>query len=163
MSGGAVAKLWRATRMESQILRLLSPSSLGPHVILTSASLVGSGSSIFWPESSIHFIKEKKNTCIYLSVQGHSFGMWDFQSSLRMWDLQLWCVNSWLRLVSWPGIEPGPSALGAWSLRHWTTREVPLLFPYFPQHQIRLPKLWVCIPFYPKPLPSTIDLWIPRT
>ena len=26
-----------------------------------------------------------------------------------------------------PGIEPGPPALGAWSLSHWTTREVPFL------------------------------------
>ena len=25
-----------------------------------------------------------------------------------------------------PGIEPGPPALGAWSLTHWTTREVPV-------------------------------------
>ena len=33
-----------------------------------------------------------------------------------MWDL-----------VPWPGIEPGPSALGARNLNHWTTREVPLL------------------------------------
>ena len=28
-------------------------------------------------------------------------------------------------LVPWPRIEPGPPALGAWSLSHWTTREVP--------------------------------------
>ena len=28
-------------------------------------------------------------------------------------------------LVPWPGIEPRPSALGAWSLTHWTTRVVP--------------------------------------
>ena len=36
-----------------------------------------------------------------------------------MWDL-----------VTLPGIELGPPALGAGSLRHWTTREVPggLLF-----------------------------------
>ena len=34
-----------------------------------------------------------------------------------MWDL-----------VSWPGIEPGPPALGARTLTHWTTREVPGLF-----------------------------------
>ena len=27
-------------------------------------------------------------------------------------------------LVPQPGIEPGPPALGAWSLTHWTTREV---------------------------------------
>ena len=31
-----------------------------------------------------------------------------------MWDL-----------VPWPGIEPGSPALGAQSLSHWTTREVP--------------------------------------
>ena len=30
-------------------------------------------------------------------------------------------------LIPWSGIEPGPLALGAWSLSHWTTREVPLL------------------------------------
>ena len=29
-------------------------------------------------------------------------------------------------LVPQPGIEPGPPALGAQSLTHWTTREVPL-------------------------------------
>ena len=31
-----------------------------------------------------------------------------------MWDL-----------VPWPGIKPGPPALGAWSLTHWTSREAP--------------------------------------
>ena len=34
--------------------------------------------------------------------------------SCRMWGL-----------VPWLGIEPEPPALGAWSLSHWTTREVP--------------------------------------
>ena len=34
--------------------------------------------------------------------------------SCSMWDL-----------VPRPGIKPGPPALGAWSLNHWTTREVP--------------------------------------
>ena len=29
-------------------------------------------------------------------------------------------------LVRWPGIEPRPPALGAQSLTHWTTREVPI-------------------------------------
>ena len=28
-------------------------------------------------------------------------------------------------LVPRPGVEPGPSALGAWSLTHWTTKQVP--------------------------------------
>ena len=27
-------------------------------------------------------------------------------------------------LVRWPGIEPMPSAVGAWRLNHWTTREL---------------------------------------
>ena len=34
-----------------------------------------------------------------------------------MWDL-----------VLWPGIEPQPPALGAWSLSYWTTRKVPIHF-----------------------------------
>ena len=32
-----------------------------------------------------------------------------------MWDL-----------VPWSGVELGPPALGAWSLSHWITREVPV-------------------------------------
>ena len=39
-------------------------------------------------------------------MQSLSWGMWD--------------------LVPWPGVEPGPSAQAAWSLSHWTTREVPI-------------------------------------
>ena len=34
-------------------------------------------------------------------------------------------------LVPWPGTEPKPRALGAWSLNHWTTREVPDFFFFF--------------------------------
>ena len=44
-----------------------------------------------------------------------------------MWDLefqQLLVVAMW-DLVPWSGIEPGPPALGVWSLSHWTTKEVP--------------------------------------
>ena len=46
---------------------------------------------------------------IYLAAPGLSCSTWD--------------------LVSWPGIEPRPSALGVQSLSHWTTREVPLPLP----------------------------------
>ena len=37
----------------------------------------------------------------------------------------IWTLNGnmW-DLVPWPGIEPEPSAFGAWSLSHWTPREV---------------------------------------
>ena len=47
-----------------------------------------------------------------------------------MWTL---CCGLWIHscdtwdLVPWPGIEPGPPALGVWSLSHWTTREIPSL------------------------------------
>ena len=41
-----------------------------------------------------------------------SWGMWALSCS--MWDL-----------VPWPGIKLGTPALGAWSLSHWTSREVP--------------------------------------
>ena len=40
--------------------------------------------------------------------------------SQSMWDL-----------VPWPGIEPGPPALEAWGLGHWTTREVPQFLKFF--------------------------------
>ena len=50
-------------------------------------------------------------TFIYLAVPGLSCGTKII--SCGMWNL-----------VSWPGIEPGPPALRAWSLSHWTTREV---------------------------------------
>ena len=42
---------------------------------------------------------------IYLAVLGLSCNMWD--------------------LVPWPGIKPGPPALGARSLSHWTARDIP--------------------------------------
>ena len=37
-----------------------------------------------------------------------------------MWDL-----------VPGPGIKPGCPALGAWSLTHWTTREVPRILVFY--------------------------------
>ena len=37
------------------------------------------------------------------------------------------CCSMWV-LVPQPGIEPRLPALGAWSLSHWTAREVPAFF-----------------------------------
>ena len=55
-------------------------------------------------------------SCWVFSVAGGIFSlhcdMWTL--GCGMWDL-----------VPWPGIEPGPTALGTWSLSHGTTREVP--------------------------------------
>ena len=56
--------------------------------------------------------------CCFLEFQSLR-GLWDY-SSCRMWDL-----------VPWQGIEPGPHALGPWSLSPWTTREVPRLFIFY--------------------------------
>ena len=57
--------------------------------------------------------------CIYL------FGC--VGSSSRHRDLHcLLCCQR--HLVPRPGIEPGPPALGASNLNHWTTREVPRVF-----------------------------------
>ena len=36
-----------------------------------------------------------------------------------MWDL-----------IPWPGIEPGPPTLGAWSLSPWTSREIPIMVSF---------------------------------
>ena len=49
--------------------------------------------------------------------------------SCGMWDLLLQ-----------PGIEPRIPALGAWSLSHWTTSEVPRLM--FDALMIGLPQAW---------------------
>ena len=67
---------------------------------------------------------------IYLAMSGLSCGMWD--------------------LVPWPGIKPIKNpALRAWSLCHWTTREVPGSQCYNPSSAY----LWfhLCISFSPQP------------
>ena len=52
-----------------------------------------------------------------------SYGMWD--------------------LVSWSGVKPGPPTLGAWTLSHWATREVPEL-PYFSVRKLMSKKAVTC-------------------
>ena len=54
-----------------------------------------------------------------------------FLFKIFIWLLQvlvaecgIFSCSTW-DLVPWPGIEPGPPALGAQSLSHWTTREIP--------------------------------------
>ena len=54
-------------------------------------------------------------------VQNHSWGMWD--------------------LVPWPGIEPRPPELGAPSLSHWTTSEVPYITA-FKQRELEVIESW---------------------
>ena len=47
--------------------------------------------------------------------------IFDFHCGMLTLSCGMW------NLVFWPGIEPGPPALGARSLSHWTTREVAVL------------------------------------
>ena len=75
----------------------------------------GMGSDCQWVQScflNIYLIT-------YLAALGLSYGTQDIYC--RIWTLS----NSMWDLAPWPAIEPGPLALGAQSLRHWTTREVP--------------------------------------
>ena len=52
-----------------------------------------------------------------------------------------------------PGIEPGPLAMKAWSLNHWTAREVPLV-SYFRRIKINLGLL---VRMYRVAIPPTIS------
>ena len=52
-----------------------------------------------------------------------------------------------------PGIEPGPLAMKAWSLNHWTPREVPLV-SYFRRIKINLGLL---VRMYHVAIPPTIS------
>ena len=51
---------------------------------------------------------------------------WVFVAACRILSCGMWTLNWDMRhLVRWPEIEPRHPVLGAWSLSHWTTREVP--------------------------------------
>ena len=66
--------------------------------------------------------EDLKKKLMFLVVPGLSWGTQDLWSSLchaRHFSCSMW------DLVLLPGIEPWPPVLGAQSLSHWTTREVP--------------------------------------
>ena len=65
----------------------------------------------------------KKN--IYLTALGLSYDTQDLWSLL--WHAKPFNWDIW-DLVPWLGMEPGPPALGLWSLGHWTTREIQYLW-----------------------------------
>ena len=68
------------------------------------------------PVHSTYFIKKS----IYLFI--HLFRLhWVLVEACGLLSCGMHAGSS-----SPPAIEPGPPALGAWSLTHWTTREVPL-------------------------------------
>ena len=68
-----------------------------------------------------------RNTFLFVSLLHHFikvalFGFLHFKLLLKIF-LFIW-LHIW-DLVPWPGTEPRHPALGAWSLTHWATREVP--------------------------------------
>ena len=82
----------------------------GPSLILKGILIRANGLLFLWKlwqinPSWFHKSLFLKNI-IYLVMLGLSCGMWD--------------------IVPWPGIKPGPPALGAWSFSHWSMRDVPM-------------------------------------
>ena len=70
-------------------------------------------------------ICDLKKKYIYLTTLGLSYNTQDLWSLL--WHAKPFNWDIW-DLVPWPGMEPGPPALGLWSLGHWTTREIQYLW-----------------------------------
>ena len=62
-----------------------------------------------------------KNICLFSWLQ------WVLVAACRIFiaACRIFSYSMW-NLVPWLGIEPNPPVLGAWSLSHWTTREVPI-------------------------------------
>ena len=68
-------------------------------------------------------------TFVYLAAAGLSCSMWNLRSLLphaRSFPCSMQTLRRGMSgLVPWPGTEPGPPVLEAWSLSHWTTRKFP--------------------------------------
>ena len=67
---------------------------------------------------------------------------WVLVAACRLFSCNIW------DLVPWPRIEPGPPALGAQSLSHWTTTEVPIISKLYVRWQyfIHLSTYWITVP-----------------
>ena len=72
-----------------------------------------------------------------------------FLATCGIFNCGMWTLMQ--DLVPWPGIEPWPPALGAQSLSHWITREVPIyLFFKYSKKRKRKPS-FSCPHSYPLP------------
>ena len=105
---------------------LSSPSSsaftLSQHQVFSNESVL----HIRWPKYrsfsfSISPSNEYSGLILSLSL---FFFFWRKKKSIYLAALGLSCLM-WV-LVPWPGIEPRVTAMEAWSLNHWTTREAPV-------------------------------------
>ena len=79
--------------------------------------------------ASLLFIKKNPLFLWLLQVLVYHVGSLIFVAASRIFSFGAWTLSCpmW-DLVPWPGIEPRPLALGAWSPSHWTTREDPSYF-----------------------------------
>ena len=82
-----------------------------------------------------YLLNSLKILFIYLAVLGLSHGMQDLQPSLLyvgsllaacgIFSCAMWTLSCEMwELVFWPEFRPGLPALEAWSLSHWSTKEV---------------------------------------
>ena len=95
----------------------------------------------WYPISMELSVLTDKNAPVIPTTLGYSWGQGknNIYAILSLWKMRwlvmhifkifiylvvLGLICSMLDLVPWPGIKPGHSALGSWSLSHWTTRKV---------------------------------------
>ena len=94
------------------------------------------GFRTFLPSIDITYCYITVELCIFLVLQFHQVLEGKCHCLFFFffrWALVFYFIDFnifWLRraacgiLVPWPGIEPGPSAVRAWSHNHWTTRKL---------------------------------------
>ena len=73
-------------------------------------------------------IFKKVFICFYSAAPGPRCGVGILSCGVEILSCSMW------DLVLWPGVQPGPPALGAWSHSCWTTREFPcrIIFDWVP-------------------------------
>ena len=99
---------------------------------------------------------------IYLAVPNLSCSPQDLWSSLQhlgssvaacrifSWGMKTLSFSMW-DLVSCPGIKPEPLALGAQSLSHWTTTEIPLTYCWWEYTSV-----WKAVSYQVKHTPTIL-------
>ena len=105
----------------------------------------------------IYLIFKKECIFIYLAAPDLSCGARILDPFVECGVFSLLHADMWTclsrsmwNLVPWPGIKLKLSALGTWSLSHWTTREVPII--YFTNRS-----LWLLIPHPYLAPPTTVS------
>ena len=100
-----------------QCMKVKSESEVASHVRL----LATPWTSAYQAPRSMGFSRQDYRSGVPLNCSYPLF-IYLFLFIWLLWVLVVAC-SLW-DLISWSGIEPGPCALGVWSLSHWTTREV---------------------------------------